>query len=90
MVASHPRPFALVAALVGGLATWGINAAHAGTYALRAALLMPPLFLAGVWALLFGWPMREEDGRTPDWWLLGFGACVVCGVVIGIVLLAIH
>ena len=87
-LARHPRPFALVVAVIGGLVTRSSVAVllYGGRYSVKATLGAPVFLLAGLWALVFGWPVRLADGRTPDWWVLGLGISAVCGVVMGIAL----
>ena len=70
--ARFPRPIGGVMALLGGWICWDAlhTLFHGGYYGVKGTLFGPVALLAGIWALLFGYPL-ERDGHPPGWWKLG-------------------
>ena len=88
--ARFPRPIGGVMALLGGWICWDAlhTLFHGGYYGVKGTLFGPVALLAGIWALLFGYPL-ERDGHPPGWWKLGQIASVVAGLCLGAALLAL-
>lgn len=73
------RLYGLVLIAIAALFGWLVFAEHLRSA--KAIIFCPLLGATGVWLLVFGYPVRQEDGLAPGWWRLGLLGVVIASCI---------
>jgi len=83
------RPKGLLLLAIGlGLGAFNVySLMHDGHYYPKSLLIAPVALLVGLFAVAVGAPVDPQTGHLPLWARIGYGACAIAGLALGIIAL---
>jgi len=82
--ARRPRVFGAGLTLLGGVLSYeDVHTLLYGGWYTRAAFVGPLALCAGIFPLIFGFPIEHEAGGPPPWWRIGYGTMIGIGAIAG-------